>query len=179
MRCKGCGNCVVACPTGARNLVSFPEDFVIKAIDVLSEGISDDTEPRVLAILCNGCGYPAADAAGELSKQVPGSNYSPSVMPVQVECGGNVDTLYVLKAFSSGFDGVALSVCRDGHCYHVVGNTDMERRIGLFRDVLRSRNINAERLRIIHVSPHEGELFSREIRSFCEELKQMKREEER
>jgi len=100
-------------------------------------------------------------------------------LPIQVECGGNIDTLYILKAFSRGFDGVALTVCRDGHCYHVVGNTDMERRIGLFREVLRSRNIDAERLRVINVSPHEGELFSSEIRSFCDELKSMCCEEGR
>ena len=179
MRCKGCGNCVVACPTGARDLVSYPEKFVIKAIDIMSQGISEESDPKVLALLCNGCGYPAVDAAGELSKQAPDLKYSANVMPVQVECGGSIDTLYVLRAFSRGFDGVALSICRDGHCYHVVGNTDMERRIGLFREVLRSRNIDHERLRIIHVSPHEGELFSKEIRSFCKELKSMRRDEGR
>jgi coenzyme F420-reducing hydrogenase delta subunit/Pyruvate/2-oxoacid:ferredoxin oxidoreductase delta subunit len=172
-RCKGCGNCVAACPTGARDLVSFPEKYVIKAIDILSQAISEDSEPKILAMLCNGCGYPAADAAGELPNEVPGGKYPPNVMPVRVECGGNVDTQYILKAFSKAFDGVALSVCRDGHCHHVVGNTDMERRIGLFREVLRSRKINDERLRVIHVSPHEGNLFSEEIKSFYEELKSM------
>jgi len=174
-RCKGCGNCVVACPTGARDLVSFPEEFVIKAIDILSQGVSDDSEPKVLAILCNSSGYSAADAAGDSSNEIPGVKYSPNVMPIRVECGGNVDTQYILSAFSKGFDGVALSVCRDGHCHNIVGNTDMERRLGLFREVLRSRNINDERLRIIHISPHEGKLFSEEIKSFCEELELMDR----
>lgn len=178
-RCKGCGNCVVACPTGARNLVSFPEKYVVKAIDILSQGVSDDSEPKVLAILCNGCGYPAADMAGELSTQIIGGGYSTNVMPVRVECGGSIDTQYILEAFSKEFDGVALSICRDGHCHHLVGNTDMERRIGLFREVLRSRNINDERLRIIHVSPHEGKLFSEEIKSFCKELKLMNAEKGR
>ena len=178
-RCKGCGNCVVACPTGARDLVSFPEKHIIKAVDIMSQGISDDSEPKVLAILCNSCGYPAADAAGELTNQIPGMGYSPNVLPVRVECGGNIDTQYILKAFNKGFDGVALSVCRDGHCHHLVGNTDMERRIGLFREVLRSRKIDDERLRIIHISPHEGKLFSEEIKSFYEELKSMDREEGR
>ena len=172
-RCKGCGNCVAACPTGARDLVSFPEKYVIKAIDILSQAISEDSEPKILAMLCNGCGYPAADAAGELPNEAPGGKYPPNVMPVRVECGGNVDTQYILKAFSKAFDGVALSVCRDGHCHHVVGNTDMERRIGLFREVLRSRKINDERLRVIHVSPHEGKLFTEEIKSFYEELESM------
>jgi heterodisulfide reductase subunit A-like polyferredoxin/coenzyme F420-reducing hydrogenase delta subunit len=166
-RCKGCGNCVVACPTGARDLVNFPEKYLIKAIDILSRGVSEDGEPKVLAILCNGCGYPAADAAGELSYKIHGLQYPLNVMPVRVECGGNVDTQYVLRAFRKGFDGVVISVCRDGHCHHIVGNTDMDRRMGLFREVLRSRNLDDERLRIIHVSPHEGKLFAEELNSFC------------
>jgi heterodisulfide reductase subunit A-like polyferredoxin/coenzyme F420-reducing hydrogenase delta subunit len=165
-RCKGCGNCVVSCPTGARDLVSFPEKYIMKAIEILSQGI-DSSEPKVLVMLCNCSGYSAADSVGEL----PDLKYPLNVMPLMVECGGNVDTQYVLSAFSKGFDGVAISVCKDGHCCHVVGNTDMERRMGLFRAILRSRNINDERLRVINVSPYEGKLFNEEITAFCEELK--------
>ncbi len=170
-RCKGCGNCVVACPTGARDLINFPEQHIFNAIDILSEGVTENSDPKILVLLCNSCGYPAADMAGELSLEDPDLKYSPNVLPVLVECGGNVDTQYILSAFSKGFNGVAISICRDGHCHHIVGNTDMERRLGLFRDVLRSRNIDADRLRIIHVSPYEGKLFSDEINSFYEELK--------
>jgi len=145
--------------------------YILRAIDILSSGVIDNSEPRILAILCNSCGYPALDMAGELSYQIPDLKYSPNLMPVLVECGGNVDTQYVLQAFSKGFDGVAISICKDGHCHHTVGNLDMERRIGLFREVLRSRNIDDERLRIIHVSPNEGRLLSEEIKSFAEYLK--------
>ena len=170
-RCKGCGNCVVACPTGARDLVTFPEKYVFKAIDILSRGVAEDYGPRILVLLCDGSGYPAVDAAGELADQTTGLKYSPNVMPLRVECGGNVDTQYILSAFSKGFDGVAIAVCRDGHCHHIVGNTDMERRISLFREVLRSRNIDDDRMRMIKISPHEGRLFSEEIGSFFEELR--------
>ena len=170
-RCKGCGNCVVACPTGARDLMAFPEDHVVRSIGILARAATTSSEPKVLALLCNGCGYPAADQAGELATQARAMCYSPNVMPVQVECGGNVDTQYVLEAFREGFDGVAVTVCRDGHCHHVVGNTDMDRRLGLFREVLRSRNIDPERLRVIHVAPHEGRLFTEEIQAFCQDLK--------
>jgi len=169
-RCKGCGNCVVACPTGARDLISYPEAHAIRTIAIYSESAPEPGAPKVLALLCAGCGYPAADAAGELAAQIEDLKYSPNVLPLSVECGGNVDTQYVLQAFRYGFDGVAVTVCRDGHCHHVVGNTDMDRRLGLFREVLRSRRIDPERLRVIHVSPQEGKLFSEEIQGFCREL---------
>jgi len=169
-RCKGCGNCVSACPTGARDLVAFPEKFIFKAVDILSEGAQKNGDPRILAFLCTGCGYPAADSAGELASTKPEFYYSPNILPLQVECGGSIDTQFILHAFSRGFDGVALTVCRDGHCHHIVGNTDMERRVSLFREVLRSRGIDAERMRIIKVSPHQGKEFHEEITKFTNDL---------
>ncbi len=170
-RCKGCGNCVSACPTGARDLVGFPEKFIFKAIDILSAGIQTNGDPKILAFLCTGCGYPAADNAGELALKNPEFCYSPNVLPLQVECGGSIDTQFILQAFSKGFDGVALTVCRDGHCHHIVGNTDMERRVSLFREVLRSRGIDAEKMRIIKVSPHQGKEFHEEILKFTDDLR--------
>ncbi len=170
-RCKGCGNCVSACPTGARDLVGFPEKFIFKAIDILSAGVQGSGDPKILAFLCTGCGYPAADNAGELASKNPAFYYSSNVLPLQVECGGSIDTQFILQAFSKGFDGVALTVCRDGHCHHIVGNTDMERRVSLFREVLRSRGIDAERMRIIKVSPHQGKEFHHEIKKFTDDLR--------
>lgn len=171
-KCRGCGNCVVACPTSARDLITFPRDYIVNAIEIMSRKSKGPDSPKILAFLCNGCGYPAADLAGELAAKDPSLGYSSDVMPLKVECGGNIGTQYVLEAFYHGFDGVALTICRDGHCHHVVGNTDMERRVSLFRTVLRSRNIDDNRMRIIKVSPHEGKLFSKEIQSFVSDLKE-------
>jgi F420-non-reducing hydrogenase iron-sulfur subunit len=169
-RCKGCGNCVVACPTGARDLMTFPEKQIIKAIDILSRCVTTNGAPKILSILCANCGYPAADLAGMLTKQQPDTSYPSNLMPVMVECGGNVDTQYILQAFRDGFDGVAITICKDMHCHYIVGNMDLERRLGLFRDVLRSRNINDDRLRIVHVSSEDGEDFLHDMNAFSKEL---------
>ena len=53
----------------------------------------------------------------------------------------------------------------------MVGNIDAERRIGLFREILRSRGIDDNRLRVLHVSPSEGGLFCREVNAFYTELR--------
>jgi len=173
-RCKGCGNCVTSCPTGARDLVSFPTKYISKAISLLSRGVVNGAEPKILAILCKNCGYSAADSAGELISRTPGQKLSLNVMPFLLECGGNVDTQYVLEAFSNGFDGVALFICRDGHCHNIVGNTDMQRRLGLFRAVLRSRDIKDERLRVVPLNCHEGQVMIEELQSMSEDLKTLR-----
>jgi len=169
-RCKGCGNCVTACPAGARDLLSFPREYVRQAINMLSQGAAGNGDPKILAIFCKSCGHLAVDAAGAASTPPAGAGYSPNVMPLLVECGGSVDTQYVLEAFSKGFDGVALFMCRDGHCHNIVGNTDMGRRLGLFRAVLRSRNINEERLRLVPVYADDGGVVSEEIKSMSHDL---------
>lgn len=173
-RCKGCGNCVTSCPTGARDLVTFPTKYISAAISLLSRGVANGHDPRILAVLCKNCGYTAADSAGELVSRTEGQKLSLNVMPFLLECGGNVDTQYVLEAFSHGFDGVALFICRDGHCHNIVGNTDMQRRLGLFRAVLRSRDIRDERLRIVPVNCHEGQAVIEELQSMGEDLKTLR-----
>jgi heterodisulfide reductase subunit A-like polyferredoxin/coenzyme F420-reducing hydrogenase delta subunit len=169
-RCKGCGNCVTACPTNARDLLSLPREYVTRAIHLLSQGNAANGDPRILAMLCKNCGQLALDAAGAAA---PGAAYSPGVMPLQVECGGSVDTQYVLQAFQEGFDGVALLMCRSGQCHNIVGNTDMERRLGLFRAVLRSRHIDGERLRVLPVCAGDGQVVIDELQAFSNDLTAM------
>jgi len=90
-----------------------------------------------------------------------------------VACGGRVDTQHILEAFQHGFDGVLVTVCREGHCHNMVGNLDMGRRVNLFRTVLASRKLNSERLRILEIAPFEGEKFAHEASRFVDDLKTM------
>ncbi|TLM98755.1 MAG: hydrogenase iron-sulfur subunit, partial [Actinobacteria bacterium] len=155
-RCRACGKCVVGCPVGARDIVSSPHDYLLEAVrelaDVEAEG------DKVLGFLCSGCGYPAADGASDFVAE-RGVGYPTSFLPLRIPCGGRLDTLYVLEAFKAGFDGVCVYRCREGHCHNLIGNLDMDRRINLLRTVLRSRNIDDARLRIVDISPFEGDRF--------------------
>jgi coenzyme F420-reducing hydrogenase delta subunit/Pyruvate/2-oxoacid:ferredoxin oxidoreductase delta subunit len=159
-RCRGCGKCVVSCPVGARDIVNSPHHNLIAAIGSLAA--ADTQGPKVLGFLCGGCGYPAGDDAG--AKIVEGADtYPASFLPIRIPCGGRLDTLYVLEAFKAGFDAVTVFRCREGHCHNLIGNLDMDRRINLLRIVLRSRRIDDSRLRIIDISPFEGERFIEQV----------------
>lgn len=148
-RCKGCGSCVTACPTGARDLLTYPQKYLFEAIDILS-GFNCENG-KVLVFLCEGCGYQALDAAASA-----GLAYPVGVLPLKVRCGGTIDTQLILQAFNKGFDGIVICKCQDGHCSNIVGNVDLDRRANLFREILRSRGIDTERLRIVDAA-HAGE----------------------
>jgi len=170
-RCKGCGNCVVSCPTGARHLISLPAEYVYKAIDIMGFYEPAAEAPKILTLLCKSSGYSSFDQAGLLSKAKSESLLPNSIIPLAVGCGACIDTQYILSAFVAGFDGVALTICDDDECCYLVGNTDMERRMGLFREVLRSRQIDDARLRIINISANDGETLASELSEFYDELK--------
>jgi coenzyme F420-reducing hydrogenase delta subunit/Pyruvate/2-oxoacid:ferredoxin oxidoreductase delta subunit len=166
-RCKACGNCVTACPANARDLATYPSDYITEAITIYAR-YERNGSPRVLCLLCDGCGYPAADAAGLQDQRYPAS-----VLPIRVACGGQVDTQQILRAFRHDFDGVLIAVCREGHCHNIVGNVDMSRRVNLFRTVLDSRRLDPERLRIVEIAPFEGRKFAEEASRFVADLKTM------
>lgn len=168
-RCRGCGKCVVGCPVGARDVLNSPHDSLMGAIQTLAR--SEVAGPKVIGFLCGGCGYPAADKAGE-DCAVGSAGYPAGFLPVRVPCGGRLDTLYVLHAFRAGFDGVAVFRCREGHCHNVIGNLDMDRRVNLLRTVLRSRGIDDARLRISDVSPDEGIGFLDTVNAMFDTLRE-------
>jgi coenzyme F420-reducing hydrogenase delta subunit len=176
-RCKGCGNCVVSCPTGARDLISLPEEFVFKAIDVMGTYQDAKEQPKILALLCKNSGYSSFDQVGILSGAKSESLIPDSVMPLAVGCAACIDTQYILSAFVAGFDGVALTICDDDECCYLVGNTDMERRVGLFREVLRSRHIDDARVRVINVAANDGDALVAEMSEFLADLKPLTRME--
>ncbi len=149
-RCKGCGNCVTSCPAGARDLLSHPQKYLFRAVEILAQY---EDKPKVLALACDGCGYAALDEMGH-----HGQGYPEGLLPVAVRCGGAVDTQLILHAFHVGFDGVMIFRCPDGKCHNIVGNLDLDRRANLFREILRSRGIADDRLRIVDSHPSE---FSR------------------
>lgn len=159
-RCRACGKCVVSCAVGARDIISAPHDYLVETIRAL--GDADTVGDKVLGFLCAGCGYPAADSASAYIDG-GGESYPASFLPVRIPCGGRLDALYVLEAFKCGFEGVTVFRCREGHCHNLIGNLDMDRRINLLRTVLRSRNLDDARLRIVDISPFEGERFVEQI----------------
>lgn len=149
-RCKGCGNCVTACPTGARDLLTYPQRYLLEAVKIMGQH-SSKKESKVLALLCEGCGMKALDSAG-----IRGDQYSEDIMPLGVRCGGNIDTQLILEAFVHGFDGVVICKCDEDHCLNIVGNADLDRRANLFREVLRSRGIDDDCLRVVETTPGDS-----------------------
>ena len=63
--------------------------------------MGEEFNPRIVAFLCNWCGYAGADLAG-----VSRFQYPPTIRIIRVMCSGRVQPSFVIEAFEKGADGV-------------------------------------------------------------------------
>ncbi len=122
-------------------------------------------EPRIVAFLCDGCAYSAADQAGRARLEVPHG-----LLAVRVMCAGRVEPAHVLQAFREGADGVLVAGCHPGDCRSVDGNLRALARHAVLSRALEQAGIEPARLRIAWMSATEGERFAATVRAMSAEL---------
>ena len=102
--CQGCGACNAVCPSDAISLKHFSDSQILAEIDSAHSVPRSEAhfEPRILAFLCNWCGYAGADMAGVSRLQ-----FAPNAREVRVTCSSRIHPKLIMDAFSEGSDGVS------------------------------------------------------------------------
>jgi F420-non-reducing hydrogenase iron-sulfur subunit len=127
---------------------------------------SQESEPRIVAFLCNWCSYAGADLAGISRIQYPAS-----IRVIRVPCSGRVDPFHILKALQSGADGVLVSGCHPGDCHYLTGNYVARRRFAVLNDLLEFAGLDPGRVSFSWVSAAEGERFAEVVREVTEKVR--------
>lgn len=125
-----------------------------------------ESEPSIIAFVCNWCTYAAADSAGTSRTQYP-----PNVKIVRLMCSGAVDPIYVMKALLEGVDGVLIGGCHPGDCHYVSGNYKARRRMMILKTIVGNMGIDPERIWIRWISASEGKRFAAIITDMVKVLK--------
>ena len=123
-------------------------------------------EPKIVGFLCKWCAYTGADLAGTSRIKYP-----PNVTPIRVMCSGRVDPVLVMKALSSGADGVLIAGCHPGDCHYTSGNLKTIRRFKLLQRMLTQFGIERDRVRLEWVSASEGERYAQVVENMTETLR--------
>lgn len=113
-----------------------------------------NTDYQIVALCCQYCAYAAADLAGGLRLQYP-----PNVKIIQIPCTGKMDVLYALQAFEAGADAVMVAGCMPGDCHFLEGNYNAMRRVERVKDLLRQIGLEAERIKMYHISSSMASQF--------------------
>jgi coenzyme F420-reducing hydrogenase delta subunit len=125
-------------------------------------------EPKILGFLCRNSGDLCADFVGMELK-----DYTPNFLPVKLPCLGNLDILYLLKAYFSGADGVLILGCPPGHCQHKMGNERAKRRAQIVQSLLEILGMGSDRLNFAWVHPSEISKWIEIVNGFNEHLKKL------
>ncbi len=128
--------------------------------------MSEQWEPRILAIFCNWCTYTAADLAG-----VSRLKYEPNARVVRVMCSGRIDPQFILAAFAGGADGVLIGGCHPGDCHYVEGNYKTLRRVTMLKRMLEDMGVEPERFRLEWISASEGDRVQKVVNDMVTKLK--------
>lgn len=141
--------------------------------DAMSLGRTDDAasaawKPNIIAFCCNWCAYAGADLAGVNRRQ-----YTSEVRILRVMCSGRISAGMILKAFTSGADGVMVLGCHPGDCHYRVGNLFAEKRVQQVRELLDLVGVDPSRLLLRWISAAEGELFGRTMDEFVARVREL------
>ena len=74
-------------------------------------------------------------------------------------CTGRLDSLFVLKAFADGADGVLVSGCHFGDCHYLEGNYKAAKRMFMVKRLMKSIGLDDRRFRMTFVSASEGAIW--------------------
>lgn len=125
-------------------------------------------EPKIIGFFCNWCSYTGADLAGTSRIK-----YLPNVRIIRVMCSGRVDEKLVLKAFTTGADGVLVCGCHPGDCHYHKGNLNARRRVNSWKPLLGTIGIGQDRLRLEWISASEGSKVAETVKSFTQTIKEL------
>ncbi|MCW8835061.1 MAG: hydrogenase iron-sulfur subunit, partial [Rhodospirillales bacterium] len=169
--CTGCGICVGSCP--ASSPFRRSEDLVT-GIDLPHLRLSD---------LRTRMTEEAGRLSGETKVLVFGCEHgvdlkaleSPEVGTVTFTCIGQMPPSFIDYAVNRlDIDGIMLTGCRSGDCYHRLGVIWTEERLTGYRDPYLRPRIERDQMRVCWAASIENPRLSREIDAFKAELQGMK-----
>jgi F420-non-reducing hydrogenase iron-sulfur subunit len=96
-------------------------------------------------IFCCATSYEQADITRNASQP----DIENKVIPIP--CSGKLDILYLVKAFETGADGVAVLICKEGDCRYLEGNLRAKKRVEAVEKLLEETGLGQGRITFIQL----------------------------
>ena len=148
-QCQACGICATECPAKAITMQLYSDEDMLKEIKSAVNAASGNGQPPIVGFACRYCAY-AGQEPDVIKAKLPHN-----VQTVDVLCSGKVDSLYLLKAFEYGADGVFVAGCLEGECHNDKGNVHAGQRVGYIKGLLDEIGIGAARLEMFNMSAQQ------------------------
>jgi len=145
-KCVSCGICTGSCPFSApfrhteelTSAIEMPHFGIGKLRIAVSKALKQLTGKQKIIVFS--CSHGVGQYITQLNK--------PGVAGINVECSGMLPPAFIDYALRQGADGVLLTGCRDGDCYHRLGNKFAKQRLDRERKPELHRKVARERIRL-------------------------------
>jgi F420-non-reducing hydrogenase iron-sulfur subunit len=92
---------------------------------------------------------------------------------ISLPCSGKADLLYLLKAFETGTDGLALVTCPKNECRHLEGNLRAPKRAEEANGLLEEAGMGPGRVTVLSVSDKGVEEIVAKMAAFREKIRSL------
>ena len=165
-KCVSCGICTGSCPLSApfrhadefKSAIEMPQAGVQDLRDEIQEGLQQlSGEKRIVVFGCDhGLDVTQLKQAGAVG--------------VNLECIGLLPASFIDYTLRQGADGVFITGCRMGDCYHRLGNQFTQERLDGERKPKLSRRVERERVGFFMAAEADRKKLHRELESFHRSL---------
>ena len=93
------------------------------------------------------------------------------VKTIGLPCSGKVDVPYLIKAFETGADGVAIVTCHKDECRHFEGSARAHKRAEAVESLLKEIGLPAGRMAVFECGKQDAARVVGEIKQFIDRLR--------
>lgn len=95
-----------------------------------------------------------------------------------VPCAGKIDILYLIKAFETGAEGVAIVTCKDGDCRYLEGNLRARKRGEAVEYLTEEVGLGKGRVSVFQIDEEGVTGVARKLQQFSASVKELTRNNE-
>jgi len=127
----------------------------------------NNTELKIQVFYCtNGL---ERDQAAQICSGLEGITFTTISLP----CSGKIDIPYLVKAFETGADGVAIITCKQGECQHLEGNLRARKRTEAVDSLMDEIGMGKGRMALIMLTDGGVQQAASEIKSFIDKVRNL------
>ena len=122
---------------------------------------------KLYVLYCSNC--MDGDELSRLLNEEAGCEYKIISLP----CSGKADLLYLLKAFETGADGLALVTCSKNECHYLEGNLRAPKRVEQVNALLEEAGMGDNRVTVLPMNGKGIEEIVSKLKVFREKIRGM------
>jgi len=165
-KCAGCGACALVCPHLAIQLKGFEYENVSSLVQRYAKAATElkanGIKPTILVFCCQWSEFSALD-------EPENKLFDNKAVVMEIPCFKGLDSVLVVEALRSGFDGVLAAVCSPEDCKLELGTDVAERNAILLQRTLGKFNLH-DRFEVYTGSPRSVGDFNQKLAAFIQKI---------